>query len=186
MLQLATPASNVAGAGSGPTGFIQPTIPYVFAFALGTAPVLDPCILLGKVVTIAVADGRRAPHALQDVFAARVPVIPAVTGPVRVTGVRRGDILEIDVIALEPAVAGSIGPLFGTIAVAGGDAGRGAYPVQSTIPAGGSVRVTAQQPTGLISFGPVVARRESDGDQCGEPIDARMIVRCTVIQSQGN
>ena len=116
--------------------------------------------------------------------AARVPVIPAETGPVSVSGVRRGDILEIEVIALEPDDPGSVGPLLVTIAVASGRTGRDADPVQAAIPAGGAVRVTARQSGGLIVIGPVVTRRKREGDPGGEPVAARISVRCTVIQSQ--
>src|SRR5215208_2346991 len=118
MLQPGTQTTNVSIAEPGPTGFIQQTIPYAFTFALGNAPVLDTRIPLGKIVTVAVADGTRAEHAPHDLFARRVPVIPAVTGPVHIAGVRRGDILEIEVIALEANDPGSIGPLLTTIAVA--------------------------------------------------------------------
>jgi hypothetical protein len=187
MHQPAARTTNVAIAESGPTGFIQQTIPYAFAFALGNAPVLDTRMPLGKIVTVAVADGTRAPHVPHDWFAARVPVIPAVTGPVHVAGVRQGDILEIEVIALAANDSASIGPLLATVAVASDGAGRGADPVvQSTIPAGGVVRVAARQPGGLILFGPVVARQNRNGDPRGEPVAARMMVRCTVIQTQGS
>ena len=185
MLQPATHVPNVALAESGPTGFIQPTVPYVFAFALGHAPAMDTHIPLGKVVTIAVADGTRAHHDPHDWFAARVPAIPAVTGPVRVTGVRQGDLLEIEVIALEPNDPGSIGPFKVTVVVASGKAGRSVDPIESTIPVGGTVRVTAQHPSAWISFGPVVTKREHNGDPRGEPVAARMHVRCTVAQSLG-
>jgi hypothetical protein len=185
MLQLASHTPNVSFAESGPTGFIQQSIPYVYAFALGTAPVLDSRMPLGRIVTVAVADGARAPHAPDDPFARRVPVIPAVTGPVHVTGVRRGDGLEIELIALEANDSGSIGQLLATIAVASGGAGRGADPVQTTIPVGRVVRITARQPGGLIQFGPVVARRNPTGDPRGKPVVARMMVRCTLVQSHG-
>jgi hypothetical protein len=185
MLQPATQTTNVSLAEFGPTGLIRQTIPYAFVFALGNVPALDTRISLGKIVTVAVADGRRAEHALHDVFAKRVPLIPAVTGPVHVAGVRRGDILEIEVIALEANDSGSIGPLLATVAVANRSSGPSADQVQSTISAGGAVRVTAQQPGGLILFGPVVARRTPEADLCGEPVAARMMVRCTVIQAQG-
>ena len=102
-----------------------------------------------------------------------------------VAGVRRGDILEIEVIALEANDSGSIGPLLATVAVANRSSRPGADPVQSSISAGGVVRITAQQPGGLILFGPVVARRNRKADPCGEPVAARMMVRCTVIQTQG-
>ena len=184
MFQPATHAPNVALAESGPTGFIRPTIPYAFAFALGPTPVRDSRIPLGKVVMIAVADGKRALHDPHDWFAARVPVIPAVTGPIHVNGVRPGDTLEIDVIVLEPDGLGSIGSLLVTIAAASGRTARGAEPLQSTILAGGAVRVKAQHPGGLISFGPVVTRREGDGAPHGEPLAARLLVRCTVVASQ--
>jgi hypothetical protein len=183
MLQPATRTPNVHIADSGPTGFIQPTIPYGFTFALGNARTLDTRIPLGKIVTIATADGTRAPHANQDLFAKRVPVIPPVTGPVHAPEVRRGDILEIEVLAIAANDAELIGPLLATIAVASGGAGRGADPVQSTIPAGGIMRLAAGQPGGLILFGPVVARRNRNGDPRGEPVAARMMVRCTVIQA---
>jgi hypothetical protein len=183
MLQPTTRTTDVSIAEFGPTGLIRQTVP--FAFALGSAPVLDTRIPLGKIVTVAVADGGRAEHDLHDMFAKRVPVIPAVTGPVHVAGVRRGDILEIEVIALEANDSGSIGPLIATIAAANRSSGPSADLVQSTISAGGAVRITAQQPGGLIEFGPVVARQTRAADLCGEPVAARMMVRCTVIQPQG-
>src|SRR5215213_8015638 len=91
MVHPATQTPDVLIAETGPTGFIQQAIPYVYAFALGTAPVLESRMPLGRIVSIAVADGTRAPHGPDDLFARRVPGIPAVTGPVLVTGVRRGD-----------------------------------------------------------------------------------------------
>ena len=185
MLQPTTQTTNVSIAEFGPTGFVRQTLPYAYAFALGNAPVLDTRIPLGKIVTVAVADGGRAEHALHDMFAKRVPVIPAVTGPVHVAGVRRGDVLEIEVIALEANESGSTGPLLATVAVANRSSGPGADSVQSSISAGGLVRITAQQPGGLILFGPVVARRNRGADLCEEPVAARMMVRCTVIQAQG-
>jgi hypothetical protein len=185
MLQPATRAPNVSFAESGPTGFIQQTIPYVYAFALGTAPVLDSRVPLGRIVTLALSNGRRARHAPDDLFARRVPGIPAVTGPVHVTGVRQGDNLEIELIALEANDSGSIGQLLATIGVVSLGSGQGADPVQTAISAGGIVRITAQQSGGLVLFGPVVARRNRNGDPCGEPVAARMMVRCTVVQSHG-
>ncbi len=134
MLRSATHTPNVSIAESGPTGFIQQTIPYVYAFGLGTAPVLESHMPLGRIVTVAVADGTRASHAPDDLFARRVPGIPAVTGPVHVTGVRRGDNLEIELIALEANDSGSIGQLLATIAVASSDPGEIADPVQTTYP----------------------------------------------------
>jgi hypothetical protein len=185
MLQPATPTTNISTAEFGPTGFIRQTIPYAYAFALGTVPVLATRIPLGKIVTVPVADGRRAEHALDDVFTRRVPVIPAVTGPVHVAGVRRGDVLEIEVIALEANDSGAIGPLLATVAVANRTSPPGANPVQSSVSAGGVVRITAQQPGGLIQFGPVVARQHRREELCEEPVAARMMVRCSVIQTRG-
>jgi hypothetical protein len=184
MLQPATQTTNVSIAEFRPTGFIRQTIPYAFAFALGNASVLDTRIPLGKIVTVAVADGRRAEHALHDMFARRVPVIPAVTGPVHVAGVRRGDILEIEVISLEAIDSASIGSLLATVAVANRSSEPRANPVQCSISAGGVVRITAQQPGGLIQFGPVFARGNRRADLCEEPVAARMMVRCKVIQTQ--
>jgi hypothetical protein len=185
MLQPATQSTDVSNVEFGPTGFIRQPIPYAYAFALGNVPVLNTRIPLGKIVSVAVADGRRAEHALHDVFAKRVPVIPAVTGPVHVAGVRRGDILEIEVIALEANDSGSIGPLLATVAVADRSSQPRADAVQSSISAGEAVRITAQQPGGLIQFGPVVVGRDRGTDQCGEPVAARMMVRCTVVRAQG-
>src|SRR5829696_3317087 len=133
MLQPATRTTDLSIAEFGPTGLIRQTIPYAFAFALARAPVLDTRIHLGKIVTVAVADGRRAEHDLHDMFARRVPVIPAVTGHVHVAGVRRGDILEIEVIALEADESGSIGPLLATVAVADRSSQPRADAVQSSI-----------------------------------------------------
>jgi hypothetical protein len=97
----------------------------------------------------------------------------------------RGDILDIELIALEANDSGSLGPLLATVAVANRSSGPSADPVRSTISAGGVVRIIAQQPGGLIQFGPVVPRRDRRADLYGEPVAARMMVRCTVIQSQG-
>jgi hypothetical protein len=185
MLQPTTRTTNVALAEFGPTELIRQIMPYVFTFALGNASVLDTRIPLGKLVTVAVADGRRAEHDLHDMFARRVPVNPAVTGPVHVAGVRRGDILEIEVIALEANDSGPIGPLLATVGVASMSSQQGVDPVQFSISAGGVVWITARQPGGLIQFGPVVARRNRRADLCGEPVAARMMVRCTVIGAQG-
>jgi hypothetical protein len=185
MLQPVTRTPNVSIAGSGPTGFIQQTMPYAFAFALGNTPALETRIPFGKIVTVAVTDGTRAPHAPQELFAKRVPVIPAVTGPVHVAGVRRGDTLEIEVIALAASDPTSVDPLLATIAVASDGAGRVAELVQSAISTGGVVRVAARQPGGLVMFGPVVARRSRDGDPRGEPVAAQMMIRCTVVQPHG-
>ena len=179
MLQLATPAPHSAA--TGPRGFIQPPIPYAFAFALGNTPPLATRVQPGKVVAIAVMDGTRAPHPPHDLFAGRVPAVPAVTGPVRIDGVCPGDVLEVEVLALESESTGGSGSHIVGIAVAN----SGVDAVQSAIPAGGVVRVTAHQPGGLVSFGPVVRRRERIGDPPGEPVAARVTVRCTVIQSQG-
>ena len=185
MLQAATQSVDVTKIEFRPTGFIRQPIPYAYAFALGNFPVLDTRIPIGKIVTVAVADGRRAEHALEDMFANRVPVIPAVTGPVHVAGVRRGDILEIEVIALEANDSGSIGPLLATVGVANRSSQPGADAVQFSISAGGVVRVTAQQPGGLVQFGPVVAWGNRRADRCEEPVAACMMVRCTVIRTRG-
>jgi hypothetical protein len=185
MLSPATQTTEVSIAEFGPTGFIRQPIPYAFAFALGKDPVLGTRIPLGKIITVAVADGTRAEPALHDMFANRVPVVPAVTGPVYVAGVRRGDILEIEVIALEASDSGSIGPLLATVAVANRSSEPAADAIRSAISTGGAVRITAQQPGGLILFGPVVARRDRGTGQCGKSIAARMMVRCTVIQAPG-
>ena len=185
MLQPATQSTDVSNVEFGPTGFIRQPIPYAYAFALGNAPVRATRIPLGKIVTVAVADGRRAKHALDDVFTKQVPVIPAVTGPVHVAGVRPGDVLEIEVIALEANDSGSIGPLLATVAIATKSSQSSVAPVQSSVSAGGVVRITAQQPGGSIQFGPVVARRNRREDLCEEPVAARMMVRCSVIETLG-
>jgi hypothetical protein len=168
----------------GPTGFLQPAIPYVFAFAIGRPPVLETRMPLGKTVTVAVADGTHAPRAPHDLFVQRVPAIPPVTGPVHVAGVHRGDILEIEVIALTANDSAASGPLLATIALASDGAGRAADRVQSIIPAGSIVRLAALQPGGLVNFGPVVVRASCNADPSGEFVAARMVVRCTVIQTR--
>ena len=183
MLQPAMQTTNVSIAETGPTGFIRQPIPYAFAFALGDDPVLDTRIPLGKIVTVAVADGRRAEHDRDDLFARRVPVIPAVTGPVHVAGVRRGDVLEIEVIGLEANDSGSIGPFLATVAVANRSSQPDVDPVQFSVSAGGVVWITARQPGGLIQFGPVVARGNPRAERCEEPVAARVMVRCTVIRA---
>jgi hypothetical protein len=185
MLQPATYPPHAGCSRSGPREFIQPPIPYAFAFALKNSTALDTRLPLEKVVTIAVTNGTRAPHPPHDLFAARVPVIPAVTGPLCLVGVRPGDILEVEVLAIQPDGPGSIDSHLVTIAVATGRAEQDADPAQSAIPAGGAVRVTAGQPGGLISFGPVVPRRQRAGDSRGEPVAARVTVRCTLMTSQG-
>ncbi len=186
MLQHATPVPNGVLAESSPTSFIRPSIPYVFAFALGHAATPNTQIPLDKAVTITVSAGTRAPHAPQDWFASRVPVIPSMNGPVRVNGVRRGDMLEIEVVTLEPDGPRSIGPLLVTIAVACGRHGRNEEPIQAMIPAGGAVRIKAQRPGALITFGPVATRQKGDSGSGRDPVGARMIVRCTVVQAKDN
>src|SRR5918993_1218429 len=185
MLQPATRSTEVSIAEFGPTGLIRQTIPYAYAFALGNASVLDTRIPLGKIVTVAVADGRRAEQDLHDMFARRVPVVPAVTGPVHVAGVRRGDVLEIEVIALEANDSGPIGPLLATVGVASMSSQHGVDPVQFSISAGGVAWITARQLGGLIQFGPVVARWNRRAELREEPVAARMMVRCQVIEAQG-
>src|SRR5687767_10026366 len=106
-------------------------MPHFYAFALGNARVQYMRILRGKIVTVAVADGTRAPQADLNLFAQRVPVIPAVTGPVHIAGVCRGDLLEIEVITLDANDSEAIGPLLATIAVASDGTGQGADLVQS-------------------------------------------------------
>ena len=185
MLQPARPTADVSVPEFGPTGFIRQSVPYAYAFALGNAPILDTRISLGRIVTVAVADGRCSEQAPHDMFGKRVPPIPAVTGPVHVAGVCRGDLLEIEVLALEANDSGSIRPLLATVGVAKGSSQPGASPLQALVSTGGVVRMTAQQPGGLIQFGPIVARRNHGADRGREPVAARMMVRCTVVGNQG-
>ena len=66
MLQPAMQTTNGSVAKGGPTGFIRQPITYALAFALGDAPVLNTRIPLGKIITVAVAHGRRAEHDRDD------------------------------------------------------------------------------------------------------------------------
>lgn len=79
MLQLAPLAPSASG--EGPRAFFPQHRAYVFAFAVPAAPLLTREIVPGEIVTVAVADGVRAPHDPRDWFAARVTVRCAVTRP---------------------------------------------------------------------------------------------------------
>jgi hypothetical protein len=176
MLQLTAPSPTRAA----PLRCIPPGLPYAFAFALGSAPPLAARIVLGEVTLIDVTSGTDGSHGRDDWFAQRVPAIPPVTGPVRVAGVSPGDMLDVEVLAIEPGDAAMGVPLMVTIAAATGDAGRGPDVVQAAVPDGGVVRIAARRREGLLSFGPVLAGRQTGGDLLWTPVAARVSVRLSV------
>jgi len=182
MIQTAPLAPNVPG--EGPRKFISPNLAYAFAFAFPAAPLQSSTIGVGEIVTIAVADGTRAPHDPGDWFAARTPARPAATGPLPIGGVSLGDMLEIEVLALEPEDPALAAPLIVTIFVMGGEAGHGPALAQFAMSAGGVVRFRAWWAGGLVSFGPVCARDERSRESGWHPVAARVTVRCMVERSR--
>lgn len=100
MLQLAPLAPNAPAAAPGEP--ILPNRAYAYAFAFPATPLRTCEIIPGKIITVAVADGARAPHDSRNWFSVRTPAVPPVTGPLRVAGVSPGDTIEIDLLALEP------------------------------------------------------------------------------------
>jgi hypothetical protein len=162
---------------------IRPPRPFVFAFALGDRGIVADRIVPGETVAIAVSDGRRPPRDPQNWFAMRVPATPPVTGPISVAGVRPGESIEVEVLALEPEDPIRTSSLRVTISVARDAAAHELAPVQVVIPAGGMVRLPTSHPGGLISFGPVLADMARNDTEIFVP--ARVTVRCTVVPRQG-
>lgn len=163
----------------GPRRAIWPHRPYVWAFALGEAPAPRDPIPPGEEVVVAVADGRRPPHAPDDWFTMRVPTIPSVTGPISVAGVRAGDLLQIAIVALAPENAPEHRSLRVTLT---GSPSRAPGSTQVMVPPGSVVRLPASRAGGPFSVGPVLADAE-DGD-VGVPIAARVTLRCTLVSSR--
>jgi hypothetical protein len=180
MLQTATPIASVSPAG--PRRFVQSAPPFVFAFAMGGVPTRPERIVPGEITVIEIADGARYSHD-DNWFAARVPTIPPATGPLRVSGVAPGDILEIEVLALEPRDVASDTLL--TIAI--GVAGRGVGPdPTSAIPAGGLLRIAAERPGGLVTVGPVILAHHISGERIGVPVAAFVTIRVAVAPPRGS
>jgi acetamidase/formamidase len=162
---------------------IRPPRPFVFAFALGDSGIVADRIIPGETVAIAVSDGKRPPQDPQNWFATRVPTTPPVTGPISVTGVRPGELIEVEVLALEPEDPIRTSCLHVTISVARDVTAHQLGPVQVVIPAGGKVRLPSSHPGGLLSFGPVLADMASNDTEI--LVSARVTVRCTVVPRQG-
>jgi hypothetical protein len=181
MLQFATPVTVVSPAG--PRQFVRSAPPFVFAFAMGGAPTRPEPIVPGEITVIEIADGACHSSRQDDWFAARVPAIPAMTGPLRVSGVAPGDILEIEVLALEPRDAVASTPL--TVAI--GVAGSGVRPdrAHAAIQAGGVLRMAAERPGGLVTVGPVIPARPISGERTGAPVSAFVTVRVAVSPPRG-
>lgn len=177
MLQSAPPTSLAPG--DVPEKLIGPRSPFVFAFALGDAPILPQPITSGEVAEIAVHHG--APSSLADCnwFAARMPAIRPVTGPLAITGVRPGDRIELEVLTVECEDPAITGPVRVTVAIAGSEAGHADGPVQVMVPASSAVRLKAGRPGGLLSIGPVVSRQPKT--RSWQAIAARVRIRCTVL-----
>ncbi len=176
MLQIATPMTSVSPAG--PRQVVQSAPPFVFAFAMGGAPARPERIVPGEITVIEIADGACRSSQQHDWFAARVPAIPAVTGPLWVSRVVPGDILEIEVLALEPRDEASDTLLTVAIGVAGSGVGPNRTP--AVIPAGGVLRIAAEHPGGLVTFGPVVPASPISGERHGEPLAAFVTIRVAV------
>lgn len=179
MLQSAPPTS--LGIGDPADKAISPPLPYVFAFALRDAPILPEPISSGEVVEIAVRHDLRSASAGHDWFAARVPEIPAATGPLAVGGIQPGDRIEVEVLTIEAEDPVISGPLRATLEIAGSSWGRGDGPVQVIVPASSAVRLKARRIGGLLSIGPVTARHPEETDV--RAVAARVTVRCTVLPS---
>ena len=163
-----------------PRSIIRPRRPFVLAFAAPGSPRHTPRITLGEKTLVEVAGMAQRSLDPDDWFAARVPAIPPSTGPLRADGISAGDLLEIEVLALEPHGRQAPDPLLVTIAVAPDGAGSGA--AQVAIPAGGMAHMQAQRPGGLLSFGPIYAGRQRGGEHVGQPVPACLTVRVTVAR----
>ena len=162
---------------------IRPHRPFVFAFALGDSGIVADRIVPGETVTIAVSDGKRPPLDPQNWFAARIPTTPPITGPISVAGVRPGESIEVEVLAVEPEEPIRTSCLRVAIAVVGDATAHKLGRVQVVIPAGGMVRLPANRPGGLVSFGPVLADVASNDTEI--PVPARVTVRFTVEPQSG-
>jgi hypothetical protein len=166
-----------------PGKLIRPQQPFVFAFALGDSGTVADRIVPGEIVAIAVSDGRRPPLDPQNWFATRVPTSPPVTGPISVTGVRPGESIEVEVLALEPEEPISTRCLRVAISVARDATAQALGPVQVVVPARGMARLPTSHPGGLVSFGPVLADMASNDTQV--LVAGRVTIRCTVVPQRG-
>jgi acetamidase/formamidase len=138
-------------------------------------------IVQGAITSIEVASGAPCAQHPGDWFVTRVPHIPPVTGPLRVTGVGRGDTLAIELldVAAESATADDRTVI--TLAMSGGRHGSPTS-LQVSVPCGGLVHMPALAAGGFLSIGPVMTRQGQGEAGRWEPIAARVTVRCTVAQ----
>jgi hypothetical protein len=181
MLQTATPIASVSPAD--PRRFVQSAPPFVFAFAMGGPPTRSERIVPGEITVIEIADGVCHSSQQDGWFATRVPAILAATGPLRVSGVAPGDTLEIEVLALEPRDAASSARLTVAIGVVG--SGIGSDETHAAIPAGGVLRVAAERPGGLVTFGPVIPAGPIPGKGAAVSVAAFATVRVAVSPPRG-
>lgn len=162
---------------------IRPEHPFVFEFAAPDTTMSKARITPGVVASVQVAGPTRGGWDADDWFAARTPAIRPVTGPIFVAGVAPGDILEIELLFLEPRAQPASAPFLATITVASGRTGGDA--LQVAIPAGGLVRIPAQRPGGLISIGPVHSGQQLDRERACMPVPACLSIRVTIVQPIG-
>jgi hypothetical protein len=179
-----------------PEQIIRPRIPFAFAFAVpefgshaeqicqGEVTVIEITdaeqICQGEVTVIEITDG--SPHAYDssDWFASRVPPVPPMTGPVHVVGVRQGDIVHVEVLAVAPDDPELAAPVLVSLATTIGGTGHGRNAMRAAAFAGELVRLSALHPGGLLTIGPVVARQERGGDRTWAVIAALVTIRCLV------
>ncbi len=179
MLQTTEPIFSLSG-DAGEARLIRPRRPFVFAFAIDGALSCGDTLMPGEITIVDVTDGRRRHPAADDWFASRAPAIPGRTGPLHVAGVCARDILEIEVLAIEPVRLEIDAPLLVTVAVADLRPGQPARTLQAAISPGGMVSIPAARPGGPLSFGPVLIRNDNGACRTWEPVAARVRVRCSV------
>ena len=167
---------------SAPGPQVSPVRPFAFAFAMGATPMQGIEIVPGTITSIEVVDGAPCAERPNDWFARRVPRIPPVTGPLRVTGVRRGDILAIELLDLSVESSMADERTLITVAVSGGEYGS-PKTLQASVPCGGVVHIPALETGGLLSVGPILSRQVQGEAEQWDTIAAHVAVRCTVARS---
>jgi hypothetical protein len=116
----------------------------------------------------------------------RLPPPSPITGPVHVAGVAAGETLDIVLEEVAAASGSASAPLIVTIGAAAhvGHPGRHALQVATSVP--GYVRLPALLEGGMLSFGPVLAERDVQGERLWEPVAARVTARCGVTRQHGS
>jgi hypothetical protein len=181
VLPIADPAPVAPPAQPKPA--IRPALPFIYTFAVGDTRTPVACVVPDEIARVDVSDGACRPPDASDWFAARTPAIPPVTGPLRVPGVAPGDILNVEVLEIEPHGVTQLTPL--ALVVQAAPSAAGHQGVQATIAAGQSASVSALQPGGLLFIGPVFAQGREIGSGIAPSIAATVSIRVTVSRPPG-